>query len=313
MIKSLRLINYRSHRDTRLIFHRGINAIIGDGMSGKSNILRALKFLLYQRPISPKHIRHGEKQARIILKTKDGIAVELHKGSDSKYLITDKNNSQQFRKFGSTVPPEVNQALRIHTINFQFQLDTPFAVTESASAVTKIINRLTKVDTIDAWIKGVNANIRDYSTVVRHTEKQIEEITSQLEPLKHMEQLDPVMDRLKKLTQEKEKIEHQYWQIHELVGEIKGIEKILTRLTKALNAEKLFHDLQEVEKLGEELDKQQDALIEFIDAKRKMKRLQINYNGLKRKYISAINKARKCPVCFAEIDVVALKRIKDKL
>lgn len=45
-ISKLTLINYRNFRNTTLKFQRGVNTIIGENGSGKSNILRAIRLLL---------------------------------------------------------------------------------------------------------------------------------------------------------------------------------------------------------------------------------------------------------------------------
>lgn len=45
-ISKLNLVNYRNFSNTRLLFNRGINTIIGENGSGKSNIFRAIRLLL---------------------------------------------------------------------------------------------------------------------------------------------------------------------------------------------------------------------------------------------------------------------------
>ncbi len=45
-ISKLSLVNYRNFRNTKLVFNKGINTIIGENGSGKTNIFRALRLLL---------------------------------------------------------------------------------------------------------------------------------------------------------------------------------------------------------------------------------------------------------------------------
>ena len=50
MISGLLLKNFQSHKKTILHFHPGVNAIIGKSNSGKTAILRALYWIIYNRP-----------------------------------------------------------------------------------------------------------------------------------------------------------------------------------------------------------------------------------------------------------------------
>ena len=45
-ISKLSLINYRNFSNTRLLFNKGINTIIGENGSGKTNLFRAIRLLL---------------------------------------------------------------------------------------------------------------------------------------------------------------------------------------------------------------------------------------------------------------------------
>ena len=68
-VASLRLVNFRSYRDNRVRFSPGINVIVGENASGKTNLLEAAFFAL--RAASPrtsreeKVVRWGEEFARV--------------------------------------------------------------------------------------------------------------------------------------------------------------------------------------------------------------------------------------------------------
>lgn len=54
-ISKLTLVNYRNFKNTSLTFQRGVNTIIGENGSGKSNILRAIRLLLDDNMVRAAH------------------------------------------------------------------------------------------------------------------------------------------------------------------------------------------------------------------------------------------------------------------
>ena len=45
-ISKLSLVNYRNFSNTKLLFQKGINTVIGENGSGKTNLFRAIRLLL---------------------------------------------------------------------------------------------------------------------------------------------------------------------------------------------------------------------------------------------------------------------------
>ncbi|MCI4187861.1 AAA family ATPase [Dickeya dianthicola] len=45
-ISKLSLVNYRNFSNTKLLFQKGINTVIGENGSGKTNLFRAVRLLL---------------------------------------------------------------------------------------------------------------------------------------------------------------------------------------------------------------------------------------------------------------------------
>lgn len=75
MINSIRLVNWRSHSDTKLQFHEGTNLLVGIMGSGKSSVLEGISFALYgtfpaleRRRLKIENlIRYNEPMAKVAL------------------------------------------------------------------------------------------------------------------------------------------------------------------------------------------------------------------------------------------------------
>lgn len=55
--------NFQSHEQTEVFFTEGLNVFVGPSDSGKSAILRALRWVLYNEPKGTDFIRAGKSGA----------------------------------------------------------------------------------------------------------------------------------------------------------------------------------------------------------------------------------------------------------
>ncbi len=88
MIKSIRLLNWRSHADSSLVFSEGTNLMVGIMGAGKSSVLEGISFALFgtfpaieSRKMKLENIvRHNEQSARVILEFDwDGAAYRIER------------------------------------------------------------------------------------------------------------------------------------------------------------------------------------------------------------------------------------------
>lgn len=75
-IKKIILQNFQSHKYTVIELDEELNVIVGPSDSGKSAIIRALKWVLYNEPAGDFFIREGEREASVTLEFSDNIKVK---------------------------------------------------------------------------------------------------------------------------------------------------------------------------------------------------------------------------------------------
>ena len=151
MIKSVKLHNFRSHENTILEFHPGVNVIYGLGQSGKTNIIRAINWVVRNRPSGFNMHSHfaQDEETSVELILDNGI-VNLSK--TAKKIVYSIAHVGSYSYIGGSVPEPITQLLNINEINISNQLDTPFLITDSPGEVGKVINRITKIEQVDSWI-----------------------------------------------------------------------------------------------------------------------------------------------------------------
>ena len=206
MIKSLQITNFQSHEKTELEFSPRVNIIVGSSDCGKTAIIRALRWLIWNRP-SGDSIRSSwggetraqlELQENIIIRSKDKV---------DKYILEEdnirngnKHNKTEFKAFGTSVPEEISRFLNINEINLQNQLDAPFLLSESPGAVASHFNKVARLDKIDTSTQNVQSWINQLSFTIGKEAvkdkpatgliKQIEDKEQELKQFDHLEKFE---------------------------------------------------------------------------------------------------------------------------
>lgn len=164
-IKRVLIENFQSHARTEVDFSDGLNVIVGPSDHGKSAIIRALRWALFNEPRGADFIRTGENECRVTIELGSGTVITRQRSSSkNRYILnTPEGKEEVFEGFGSTVPKEIIDAhgmSQVHLdsdmvepLNFGYQLDGPFLLSGSGATKAKAIGRLSGVHIIDAAIR----------------------------------------------------------------------------------------------------------------------------------------------------------------
>lgn len=236
MIKTLGINNFQSHKKTLLNFHPGVNVIIGTSDSGKSAVLRALRWVCTGIPRGDGFRSHWGGDTEVSLETDNCIVTRGKTNADNIYLL---NEETEFRAFGTEVPEEITAALNLdEAVNLQKQLDQPYLISETPGAVAQHFNRMAHLEKIDIGLKNVQSQIRttEQSIQAKTTElKQVEEDKTSYTYLEAAEQslivLETRQGHLEELQDATDKLQ-------DLIQEVITIDQKIERAEKPLQAEK---------------------------------------------------------------------------
>lgn len=270
MFKLLRIRNHKSHEDTLINFHKGVNVFFGLGQSGKTNIIRALKLVFTNRPRGGEYLSHfaGKKDnVDLNLITDDGHDISLRKQiridkhGDYKVLLSEyKLNGESFES-GNEVPDEVVRALNISEINIHEQLDQPFLVTSSGGEVARTINRITKLEKVDEWLKKLTQKINAVNRDISSVERRIGDADSDLEAFSDFDETKELVRRYEKIISKKSDLTMEHYHLDLIISSIEGIEEDITNLSRYLEVE---NDIKDIDELGGSIDLLYEEL-ELID------------------------------------------------
>lgn len=191
-IKKIIIDNFQSHEHTEIDFTLGLNIIVGQSDKGKSAILRALKWVLYNEPRGSDFIRHGTNECSVTILTEDNYTVTRRRKSNKNIyiVINPEGEKQEFENFGNDVPSEVFAATGIKIIkldtdtesklNLYEQLEPPFLLSETGSLRAKAIGRIVNTNIIDAAERDLLKDIANNNQTIKAIDKQIQDIGQEL-------------------------------------------------------------------------------------------------------------------------------------
>lgn len=218
MITSLHITNFQSHGNSSLEFCPGVNVIVGESDSGKTAILRALRWLAWNRPGGDSFRSSWGGNTSVGVWLENALIVREKIKTENLYRLDDG----VFKAFGTEVPQEIQDLLNIDEINFQQQLERPFLLDDSPGVVAAHFNKIAHLDSIDQAFQLVQKWTRQLGQDIISNEKRIEEYESALVQY----------DNLPEMEQAIESAEGQAKQINRAVDQCRQLDDLLMRLSK---------------------------------------------------------------------------------
>lgn len=170
MWRRLVLRDFQAHVRLTVEFGPGVTTIIGRSDAGKSAVVRALRWVCFNRPKGNAVVRHGAGPAMVSLVTaahkvvrKKGAGVNLY-ALDGRKLVA----------FGADVPDLVRAALNVSPVNFARQFDPPFWLTLPPVELGKRLNEITGLDVAETVKTKLAAKVRHVGADVRVLAEQLE-------------------------------------------------------------------------------------------------------------------------------------------
>lgn len=199
MISSLKLRNFQSHKHTDLEFVPGVNVIIGQSDSGKTAIIRALQWVVTNRP-SGEAFRSdwgGDTEVHLGLDKEKVIVRERAK--ENRYVLwTSPTKEQVFQGFSTDVPETLAELIGFDDINIQAQHDSPFLLSANSAEVARTLNKVAHLDDIDYSLSSVNSMIRQVNSAIKEVEFGLGEVADGLERYDGLVELEATLEGLER-------------------------------------------------------------------------------------------------------------------
>lgn len=254
-IKGLKLKNFQSHKDTEIIFENGLTVILGQTDQGKSAIIRALKWVLYNEPRGTDFITAGCTSCEVTLEMSNGTIITRQRDKNkNRYIVKANGKTDVFEGFGNNVPLEVIKAHGIpkiyidkdvkSAVNLAEQLEPPFLISESGSNRAKALGRLVGVHIIDAAQRSTIKDLTDAQQILKLLKDDIRRINEELKEYDGLEKMGENVTSLKRILLSLKSHKSTYYRLCNIKAELEDINMDMNQVQKTLQITKEINKLE---------------------------------------------------------------------
>lgn len=283
MIKSLELKNFQSHRDTFIAFHEGVNAVVGLSDSGKTAILRALYWVIFNRPDGDDFQSHWGGDTECCLEVDGGVKITRRrtKSDNAYFLDIPGQDRQEFRAFGRfQVPIEIQAVLNMNDINFQSQLDAPFLLSSSPGEVAQILNKVVNLDVIDSALSNIRKKKKSCDDEFKASQIRIKDLTSQLEGFRYLGTMESDIIVLETLGVHRDRLKTRAQNLKAVVTQADTLQARKQQAFKLLEAEQDVVKVLGLHETRKQLNGRSDVLFSLLDQIDKKTKSLVSANNL---------------------------------
>jgi len=237
----LSLKNFQSHKETALQFDKGVNVIVGVSDSGKSAILRALRWLWTSRPLGDYFVHWGEKDCSAKLKINGNEIIRGKEKKQNYYSV----NGKVLEAMKAEVPAEVSQALQLEDINWQGQRDLDFLLSLSPLEASKYIQKLCGLEAVLPILATLASMELENKKKAKDVEEQKENVSIKLKAFEGFPIVAQKEQELAELLEQKEKLEAAIFKLSE---EIQNMKVCGTKLRIGAQIPKMYQLTEEIKK-----------------------------------------------------------------
>ena len=265
MIKKVEIENFQSHKKTILEFVPGTNVIIGESDAGKSAIFRAINWAITNRPLGDGFRSDWGGDTRVAIYTAEGDVIERIKTATRNVYII---NGKPLTAFGSEVPEQVSEILRMDEANIQSQMDVPFLLAVSPGEAARLLNKAASIDDIDYTISNLRGEYQKISNNIKFNEGKLKDYEKQIKQYDNLPELEEKLERVEEAEKELEKHEQKLAKLTQLVA---GVIRIHTELEKTKNIQQIAQKFEQILSRYNQYEEQRKRLDKLEQIAQKVK------------------------------------------
>lgn len=192
MLEHLHIVGFQAHNELSLELGQ-ISCLVGPSDSGKSSVLRALRWLATNRPTGDSFIHKGSKVASTCLQI-DGHTITRTRGNGVNALQLD---GETYPTLGTgPIPQTISDLLNLSESAFALQHDSPYLFGRTAGEVSRDLNNVVNLTLIDSTLANAASAVRKAKTEADVAERRLQEARQRRDTLTWVAEADKAMQAL---------------------------------------------------------------------------------------------------------------------
>lgn len=241
MIRRIQVQNFQNHERSVLDLAAHVNVISGPSDNGKSAIVRALRWVIENKPLGDSFCRTGTKDTSVLIDMGDVCVERFRNGRNNGYRM----GEETFLATKGTVPTEIAAALDIAPPCLQNQTDPYYLLSLSPGEVARHLSQLADLSDIDAAIRKANSLIGKTQVEAKFAETEIASLESKLKDSEHLDAIEVVLRRVGTALERSEAKLGKWADLDALHDETYATEEAFAALPSFVGAEGVIADLKE--------------------------------------------------------------------
>lgn len=252
MIKKIKIENIQSHKETELELSSGINAIVGSSNNGKSAILRAFYWLVYNRPLGVDNLLSHwafDKKGNQILPMK--VSIENEEGTITRFRTKDLNqyivNGEELNVVKTDVPEQVEKMLCLTDTNIQRQQDAPFLLSLTSGQVAQYFNKTVRLDIIDRVLTNAESRRRKLNQDIKTNSELLKETQKKHEKYEWLDQVEKLLTKYENIFKKNAELKEQVEVLENQIQEFEKYSEVQKKYDFIPEVQKIFYKIVSLE------------------------------------------------------------------
>lgn len=300
MLKSLKIRNFESHRNSLLRFGPGVNAIIGESDQGKSAILRALEWVLFNRPLGEEVMSNWLDDINTFVQAEftDGTLKRKRTKAFNGYILNN-DIENPFKGFKNKVPDVIRDFVNMSEINILSQDDPLFMISWKPGERGRYLNEICDMQIIDTATSNINKQIRHERSELKVLEAGLEDDEKKLDQFEDLDRLEKQVSELEDKADEIERLQAECESLTDIIDNLQGVAVRRRKYNNVLKysgkIDALLKKQKEIESLKVFCERLDYFIDEILEKQYQLKEAKADRDSFQQRFDELMPET--CPLC----------------